>query len=172
MGFVFSGIFWGVFVVLLGVSIILSYATGVRIPFFRIFFGLLLVYWGISLLAGARFGRSGTTVFGDSVVRATAAGKQDIVMGRGVIDLSGIVLGEGVSRYEVNTVFGASVIKLDPAMPVKVVVSSAFAGVKMPDGGNVAFGETTYRSSGLREDSTHLLVKTSVVFGSLEIANK
>ena len=61
---------------------------------------------------------------------------------------------------------------LDPAMPVKVVASSAFAGVKMPDGGNIAFGETTYRSLNINEDSTYLLVKTSVVFGGTEVVNR
>jgi hypothetical protein len=172
MGFLFSGIFWGIIVVLLGLTIILNVVTGVKIPFFRIFFGLLLIYWGISMLAGSRFSRAGSTVFSDSEIRATTAGKQDVIFGRGVIDLSGIVLKEGVNRYEVNTVFGASVIKLDPAMPVKVVASSAFAGVKMPDGGNIAFGETTYRSPSLKEDSTYLLVKTSVVFGGTEVINR
>jgi hypothetical protein len=172
MGFLFSGIFWGIIVVLLGLTIILNVTTGVRIPFFRVFLGLLLIYWGISLLAGSRFGRSSTAVFSDSEIRATSAGKQDVIFGRGVIDLSGMALKEGVNRYEVNTVFGASVIKLDPAMPVKVVASSAFAGVKMPDGGNIAFGETTYRSPNLKEDSTYLLVKTSVVFGGTEVVNK
>jgi hypothetical protein len=169
MGFLFSGVFWGIVVVLLGVSIILNVVAGVRIPFVRIFLGLLLIYWGVSLLIGARFGRIGAAVFSDAQVKATSAGKQDIIFGRGVIDLSGIVLKEGVNHYEVNTVFGSSVIKLDPAMPVKVVASSAFAGVKLPDGGNVAFGESTWRSPNLKEDSTYLLVKTDVVFGGTEV---
>jgi len=172
MGFLFSGVFWGIIVVLLGLSIILNVVAGVKIPFFRIFFGLLLIYWGVSLLIGARFGRSGTAVFSDASIKATSAGKQDVIFGRAVIDLSGIVLKEGVNRYEVNTVFGASVIKLDPAMPVKVVASSAFAGVKLPDGGNVAFGESTWRSPNLKEDSTYLLVKTDVVFGGTEVEMK
>ena len=169
MGFLFSGIFWGVVVVLLGLSIILNVVAGVRIPFVRVFFGLLLIYWGVNLLIGARHGRSGTAVFSDTEVKVTTAGKQDVLFGRGVIDLTGIVLKEGVNRYEVNTVFGASIIKLDPAMPVKVVASSAFAGVKLPDGGNVAFGESTWRSANLKEDSTYLLVKTDVVFGGTEV---
>ena len=172
MSFVFSGLFWGAIVVLIGITIILNGVLGIRIPIIRIVFGLLLIYWGVSLLVGARFGRSGAAVFSDSEVRASSAGKQDVIFGRSVIDLTGIVLKEGVNRYEVNTVFGASIIKLDRAMPVKVVASSAFAGVKMPDGGNIAFGETTYRSMSLKEDSTYLLVKASVVFGGTEVVNK
>lgn len=172
MGFLFSGVFWGIVVVLLGLSIILNVVAGVKIPFFRIFFGLLLIYWGLSLLIGARFRRSGAAVFSDAKVKAASAGKHDVVFGRATIDLSGIALKEGVNRYEVNTIFGASVIRLDPAMPVKVIASAAFGGVKVPDGGNVAFGESTWRSSSLREDSTHLLVKADVVFGATEVVLK
>jgi len=172
MGFLFSGIFWGIVVVLLGLSIILNVVAGVKIPFFRIFFGLLLIYWGVSLLIGARFHRSGTAVFSDADIKATAAGKQDVIFGRAAVDLSGIVLKPGANRYEVNTVFGASVIKLDRTMPVKVAASAAFAGVKLPDGGSVAFGESGWRSPGLKEDSTYLLVKTDVVFGATEVVLK
>ena len=172
MSFVFSGLFWGAIVVLIGITIILNGVLGIRIPIIRIVFGLLLIYWGVTLLIGARFGRSGTAVFSDAEVKATSAGKQDIIFGRGVIDLTGIVLREGINRYEVNTVFGASVIKVDRSMPVKVVASAAFAGVKLPDGGNVAFGESTWRSPNLKEDSTYLLVKTDVVFGGTEVVTK
>ena len=172
MSFVASGLFWGAIVVLIGITIILNGVLGVRIPIVRIVLGLLLIYWGVSLLIGARFGRSHTAVFSDSEIRATSAGKQDVLFGRGVIDLTDIVLKEGVNRYEVNTVFGASTIRLDRAMPVKVVASSAFAGVKLPDGGNVAFGESTWRSPNLKEDSTYLLVKLDVVFGGTEVVTR
>jgi hypothetical protein len=174
MSFIFSGLFWGIIVVLIGLSIILNVATGVKIPLVRIIFGLLLIYWGVSVLIGASFRsrHSGATIFSESEIKATQAGKQDVVFGKGTIDLTGIMLQPGVNRYEVSTVFGASVIRIDPAMPVKVVAGSAFAGVRMPDGGNIAFGETTYRSAGLREDSTYLLVKADVVFGSMEVRDR
>jgi hypothetical protein len=171
MGFMFSGLFWGVIIILIGLTVILNVVMGVRIPLIRIVFGLLLIYWGVSLLIGTSFRirTSGSTVFSDSDVRATEAGKQDVIFGKATIDLTGIQLKPGANRFEVNTVFGSSVIRLDPAMPVKVVASTAFAGVRMPDGANIAFGETTYRSAGLREDSTYLLVKADVVFGSTVI---
>jgi hypothetical protein len=172
MNLLFNGLFWGAIVILIGVTIILNGVLGTKIPIVRIVFGLLLIYWGVSLLAGVRFRHSGAAVFSDAEVKATSAGHQDVIFGRATVDLSAIVLKEGVNRYEVNTVFGASVIKLDPAMPVKVVASSAFAGVKMPDGANIAFGETTYRSPNLKEDSTYLLVKTAVVFGGTEVVSR
>ena len=169
MSFVFSGLFWGAVVVFIGITIILNGVLGVRIPIIRIVFGLLLIYWGVNLLIGARFGRSGSAVFSDAEVKATSAGKQDVLFGKATIDLTGVQLKPGVNRYEVNTVFGASVIRLNPATPAKVVVSSAFGGVRMPDGGNVAFGENTWRSPTLKEDSAYLFVKAAVVFGGTEI---
>lgn len=174
MSFVFSGVFWGILVVLVGLSIILNHVVGVRIPLVRIIFGLLLIYWGVSVLIGASFRsrRSDTTVFSESEIKATEAGRQDVIFGKGTIDLTGVALKPGVNRYEINTIFAASVIRVDSGMPVKVVASSAFAGVRMPDGGNIAFGETTYRSAGLREDSTYLLVKAAVVFGSMEVRDR
>jgi hypothetical protein len=171
MGFVFSGIFWGIIVVLIGLSIILNGVAGVRIPLIRIIFGLLLIYWGVTVLAGAsfRFRSSGTSAFSDTDIRATEAGKQDILFGRGTIDLTGIALKPGANRYEVNTIFGASVIRVDPQVPTKVVASAAFSGARFPDGATIAFGEYSYRSPGLKDDSSYLLVKAAVVFGSMEI---
>jgi predicted membrane protein len=174
MGFIFSGLFWGIIVVLVGLSIILNVVAGVKIPLFRVIFGLLLIYWGVSLLAGAsfRFRSSGSTVFGESDVRATETGKQDVIFGKGTIDLTRVALSEGANRYEVNTVFGSSVVRVDPAVPTKVVVSSAFAGARLPDGNNIAFGEYTWRSPAWREDTARLVVKVAVVFGSAEVRDR
>ena len=171
MSFVFSGLFWGAIVVLIGLTIILNGVLGVRIPIIRIVLGLLLIYWGISLLLGLSFRRaSGATVFSETEPKSSeASGKQDVVFGKTTIDLTGIQLKPGVNRYEVNTVFGASIIRLNPAMPAKVVVSSAFGGVRMPDGSNIAFGENTWRSPTFKEDSAYLYVKVAVVFGGTEI---
>jgi hypothetical protein len=171
MSFVFSGLFWGAIVVLIGLTIILNGVLGVRIPIIRIVFGLLLIYWGISLLLGLSFRRaSGATVFSETELKSSeASGKQDVVFGKTTIDLTGIQLKPGVNRYEVNTFFGASIIRLNPATPAKVVVSSAFGGVRMPDGSNVAFGENMWRSPTLKEDSAYLYIKVAVVFGGTEI---
>ncbi len=173
MNFAFSGLFWGAIVVLIGLTIILNGVLGIRIPIIRLVFGLLLIYWGISLLVGVSFRRtSGATAFNETELKGEASGKQDVLFGKATIDLTGIQLKPGVNRYEVNTVFGASVIRLNPATPAKVVVSSAFGGVRMPDGSNVAFGENTWRSPTFKEDSAYLFVKAAVVFGGTEIEAK
>jgi len=49
MGFLFSGVFWGVVVVVLGLLLILK-AMGVNIPVGKIIFGILFIYIGISMI--------------------------------------------------------------------------------------------------------------------------
>lgn len=172
MGFLSSGLFWGVVIVLIGLSVILNVVLGVKIPLFRIVFGLLLIYWGVSLLAGSRFGsRAGdTAVFSDTQMKPAAAAKEyNILFGRGEIDLSGVKLEPGRNRTEVNTIFGSSVIRLDPATPVRLRVSSAFGSARTPDGNTAAFGDYTWTSPEFSPESTHLDIKVDVVFGSADI---
>ncbi len=171
MSFVFSGLFWGAIVVLIGLTIILNGVLGIRIPIVRIVFGLLLIYWGISLLLGLSVRRtSGATIMSDSRVMSTeATGKQDVVFGKSTIDLTGVQLKPGANHYEVNTIFGASTIRLNPAIPAKVKVTSVFGGVRLPDGANIAFGENTWLSPAFKADSAYLYVKAAVVFGATEV---
>ena len=49
--FMFSAVFWGVIVVIVGLSIILR-AFGIKIPVMSVMFGLLFVYIGMSILTG------------------------------------------------------------------------------------------------------------------------
>jgi predicted membrane protein len=115
---------------------------------------------------------AGTVMFKESRIEATTAGKYDIVFGKGVIDLTDVKLEKETVKKEVNTVFGAAVIKINPEMPVKIVANSAFASTKFQDGNIITFGKYTYATKSFRETEKHLLVETNAVFGSLEIVNK
>ncbi len=57
-------------------------------------------------------------------------------------------------------------------MPAKIIVNSVFAGARMPDGNTIAFGQYTYKSDSLKEDTSFLQVQANVVFGGLQIINK
>jgi hypothetical protein len=172
MGLLFSGIFWGAMLVILGITVMLNFAFGIRLPIFRVLLALFFFYLGISLLSG--IGLSSTRTRSTAEIRRLEAGKPekryDVIFGRGIVDLTGVMLKENrVTKVDVNTVFGASTIRVNPAIPTKVVVSSAFASARMPDGNSVAFGESTYRSDSLTDCTSYLLVNASVVFGSTEV---
>jgi hypothetical protein len=167
---VFSGIFWGVVLILLGIGVIVNITLKTRIPFFRIFFAILLIYIGISALIGPRWRphhrrwerRSRVLVTGPSE-------KHDILFGDGEIDLTGIQVSGQTVRAEVDVVFGRGLVRLNPDVPTRVEVSSAFAEAKLPDGSRIAMGDHVWRSPGLDESKPHLAVEADVVFGSMEI---
>lgn len=175
MGVLFSGIFWGAMLVILGVTVMLNVAFGIRLPIFRVLLALFFFYLGISLLSGITLTR--TRGKDAAETRRLEAGKAsshfDVIFGRGVVDLSELAMKEDrVTKVEVSTVFGASVIKVNPAIPTKVIVNSAFASARLPDGNSIAFGETAWRSDSLSGCRSYLLVKVSVIFGSTEIVRQ
>jgi hypothetical protein len=174
MGFLFSGLFWGLVIVLAGLSVILNVAFGLKIPFFRILFGLVLIYIGISLVIGTRVRvrTHNTTAFDESTMEVTKAGEYNVLFSRSVIDLTRVELKPGRNKVEVNTVFGSAVIKIDPATPMRLHASAAFAGAHMPDGNTLSFGDYNWQSDSLRDTIPFLDVEVSVVFGALEIQNR
>ena len=50
---VYSKVFWGVVVLLIGISIIAQAVFKINLPVFKIVFGLILLYAGFKVLAGA-----------------------------------------------------------------------------------------------------------------------
>jgi predicted membrane protein len=169
--FLFSGFFWSGALVLLGIGIILNVFLKTKIPFVRIFFALLLIYIGVSLFFARSWrGLEWRRHHLPERVRVTdGSQKHDIVFGEGEVDLTGVKLADKVIKEEVDVAFGSCRIRLNPAMPVRVEVSSAFAEVRMPSGNEVGFGDHVYRSKDLDESQPHLVVKVDVAFGHVEV---
>ena len=51
MGFLFGNLFWGIIVILVGISIILK-GYGVNIPYFHILIAIVIIMFGLSILIG------------------------------------------------------------------------------------------------------------------------
>ena len=171
MGLIFTGVFWSVVLVLLGVGVLLNVILRTRIPFFRIFIALLLIYCGIALLFGPRWHARRWQGFheSDRTFVSSQSNKHDLVFGSGEVDLTGLEVKDSVTREEVDVAFGQGRIKLRADVPVRVEVSSAFAEVKLPDHWHSGFGDHTYESKGLDKTKPYLLVKTDVAFGQLDV---
>lgn len=174
MGFLFSGLFWGLVIVLAGLAIILNVVFNVRIPFFRILAGLVLIYIGLSLVIGmrVRVRTEKTTVFDDRTMEVTKAGEYNVIFSRGVIDLTGIALKPGRNKVHASVVFGSGTLVVDPAVPTKLHVSAAFAGARMPDGNTISFGDYNWKSDSLSDTIPYLDIEATAVFGGLDIRNK
>jgi predicted membrane protein len=175
MCFLFSGGFWGIVLVLFGLSIIVKVAFNIHFPFFRILVALIIIYFGLRVLMGGTCIRThrNTVLFNESHVTATdAKNDYNILFGKGTIDLTSPELAAKSSRVRVNTVFGSGTIKINPDVPTLIEINSAFAGSRLPDGNAIAFGKYVYKNKSYGDTVKNLKVDASVVFGSLDIIEK
>jgi len=174
MGILISGLLWGSFFILLGLSVILKHTMNVEIPVVRIFFGLLLVYLGVQILTGGCLRKPASScdvVFSDRKVTADGkSGEVNVIFGKGKVDLTG----EDVkaASLKVNTIFGDCELRVKKDAPVLVKATSAFGAVELPDGSTAAFGNALYRTRSYQEGKPHLEVEAVAVFGHCKVVEE
>jgi predicted membrane protein len=178
-GLLFTGLFWGGILIIIGLTIILNAIFNIQIPIIRIIIAFILVYIGVKMLLGG-YRISGkvdqnTMVFSEGVMKMNSVSRHNeynVVFGKGTIDLSGVDLTEGSVNIEVNAVFGEAVIEIDPNTPVKITASAAFGSAVLPDESQTAFGSHTYRSDSYDKADSRLNIDATSVFGSLRVSRK
>ena len=166
-------LFFGLLVVLIGISIILEAVFQIHLPFIRLALGFFFIYLGIRFLSGGRWRDGEMRVSGvlrDDTYTPTGGDhvKHDVIFGRSVVDLTRLARDGGEVRAEVNTIFGATVVKIDPAVPLEIEVSSAFGDARLPDQSVTAIGTMRYRPPG-QKDPPRLKIRLNVVFGSSQV---
>jgi len=175
MVFLSSAAFWGIVIVLFGLSIILREVFHIHFPIFKIVIGGLLIYWGAKMIAGglSRSSPSGNeAVFGNSDMADDGIRKEyNIVFGNANIDLFKMEFKES-RKIEVNVVFGRGILVLNDSIPVMVEMNSVFGSSEAPDRSSTALGKTTYTTSAYKAGEPHVFIETNVVFGKLEIQTK
>jgi predicted membrane protein len=175
MSMMFTGAFWGVFLVLIGISILVRVFFNIDIPVFRIFFGLFLIGIGLSIVFGRHmvFSDSKNIVFGEATINVNESrGKYSVVFSKGITDLTGLPINDEVSKIEVNTVFGDNTVYLKKGVSVSIRANSAFGQVELPDGNNVAFGTNQYTSGTIDKNTPHLKLDINTVFGATRVVYK
>jgi predicted membrane protein len=176
MGFIFSEVFWGVLLIIIGASVVIKAIFHVSIPIFPLIVAFILIYGGIRILMG-NFGLTNppnTVLFNDATIEVTnPAATYNVLFGRGVIDLTKIDFTKETLKVNINTIFGGGVVRLNPETPVRIVANSAFAEAKLPDGNRIQFGNVVYQSKNYQATGQNsLLIEVNVVFGGLEIVNQ
>ena len=176
-GFIFSEIFWGLLLIVLGLAAILR-SFDIHIPIFRLIVAFFLIYLGISMLAGGPLFNvrtpimePGTVIFGETQFTGEDLREEEInvIFGSGEIDLRGWSA-EDIYTEEINVIFGSANLILDPEQLVELDVSTVFGSARMPDGNSISFGDYNYRSPDLeRGDNADIFMDISVIFGGLEI---
>lgn len=172
MDFFFSKIFWGLIVIIFGLSIILNAVFKIDFPFFRVLISIVIIYFGIRLLMGS-FGMSSTSKSESTSIFSETNHKIEqmdevqreysTVFGKQTIDLSDLSIDQE-ARVEFNAVFGSQYIILPRKGNYKLKASAVFGSAMLPNEHQVAFGDGTYNSEG---EGPTLFIEGNVVFGQL-----
>jgi len=168
-------LFWGLILVIIGLSMVFKVVFNVDFPLFKIIFAFILIFLGIRILFGNIHSKDknrdgDSVVFGERKFSTVESHKEySVVFSKGDFDLRNIVLENETKKVKISTVFGASEIKLSRETPARIRVEAAFSGVSLPNGNTAAFGSATYESPGLDTSQPFLDIKIDVVFGGSEI---
>jgi predicted membrane protein len=172
MNFLTSGVFWGVIIVLFGISIILKEILHVDIPVFRILIGLIIIFVGLKMLVGWHgFTYTNSVIFSESHFSANKSGEYKVIFGKGTVDLTADKIKEAEGTIKVDTLFGDCSLVVDQTIPMKIEINAAFAGAIMPDGNVISMGKIVYTTKAYKAGEKYVDVKADVVFGSMRIVN-
>jgi len=175
MNFISSGTFWGVIIILFGLSILLREVFHIHIPFMKIIFGLLLIYLGVRVIAGGAWKNktSNTSVFAESDMKYDPIHDDyDIVFGSGTIDLFKMETPTQKRKIEVSVVFGNGTVIVNDSIPMKIEMNSVFGASVLEDKRVNALGTSYNTTSAYKEGQPYVLLETNVVFGKLTIQSK
>jgi predicted membrane protein len=170
-----SALFWGLLLIVLGLSLVFKIVFNVDFPLFRIFIAFLLIFLGIKFLVGS-FGNininsnDNDVIFGEKNYRHFDEHKEyNVIFGKATYDFRDIELQNETKKINISTVFGGTEIKLRKDMPVRIKVESAFGGANLPNGNSAVFGSTYYESPGLDTSKPYLSIKADIVFGGFDV---
>lgn len=174
IGFLSGGVFWGLFLILIGVLSTLKSVLNWNIPIFRIVFALFIIYLGVSMLINNPPSQTESKPreawdhpgVGDSSEKFT------ILFGQGTLDLTRLAAERREFPRHFETIFGSGVLLVNPDLPIKIKVNSAFAWAQMPDGNGIAFGQYTYVTRSFNPDKEYYELEADVVFGELRVVEK
>jgi hypothetical protein len=176
MNIIFRETYWGALIILAGVLLIIRNVFKVDLPVMGIIFPIFIITLGVSLLSGFRGGteRHGKNIlFSDDQFDAVNSDEHySVVFGKGSYDLRTLKPVDKDINVDISCAFGGVEILINPNIPMKIKVSSAFGGGQMPDGRTVAFGERVYKSPAYHDGSPSVNVKASVAFGGIEIRER
>jgi len=172
----FSRIFWGLLLLLLGCILIVNNVYGLDLPVWGIFWPLIIIVLGFSLLFPHRTHwhdwqhqahDEGTVLFDDQPLHGSSDRREyNVIFGRSVVDLRKMKIGEKDLAVEVSAIFGTAKILVDEDVPLRVKASTVLGGMRLPDGQAPGLGDHYYDN---KKEGPALCLKVNVVFGEAEV---
>lgn len=172
-----ASLFWGILLILLGLSLILKIVFNVEFSIFRVVIAFLLIYFGIKLFIGKDFSlfpesdREDQVVFSEKTIKKIENGKEyNVIFGGAKFDLREMTFSDSIPMHiKINTIFGGTQLIIDREVPIHVNSNTVFAGTKMPDGNSSAFGSLAFDSDSAKRGKARLIIETNTVFGGLHV---
>jgi predicted membrane protein len=168
--FLFSGAFWGIFLIAIGAALMAKYIFNLDFPIGRIIWSVFLIMLGVQFLIGFSIkGEPGTAMFSDTVLYYEQGRTEyQTIFGKGYLDLSEVPTDEEV-KIKAVCVFGEMVVKVNDSASVSVKGSSVFGNAQMPGGSSASFGDVGWRSTGYDRVKPTLKLKAESVFGQISV---
>ena len=178
--FMFSGIFWGGILIIIGLITILNTFLPFSIPIMRLLFAFLLIYWGMTMLTGNRcsYKKNKYSSFctEDTIIIENDMSQEhreyNTAFGKRIIDLTNIDLSSQNKSLDIDTVFGETIIYIKAETPISIQARASFGSVTFPDGTQTGFGKQTYTTPSYTNSAYHIDLKANAVFGSIRIIQK
>lgn len=168
------GLFWGILLVVIGLSIVFRAVFDINI--LRVIIAVFFILLGVKILVGKSAFHFNTknndVVFNDK--HYTEFPQKDAeyntVFGKSVFDFSmaPITVKDSI-KLEFNTVFGDTEIRLPEGLPVKVKAEAVFGAAKLPNNNTAVFGGTNYVSEHDPINSKFVYIEVNTVFGNTEV---
>ena len=172
-----ASLFWGILLILVGLSLILKIVFNIEFSIFRVIIAFFLIYLGIKLFIGKDFNlfpesnKDNQIVFSEKTIKTVENGKEyNVMFGGAKFDLREMTFPDSTAMHiKINTIFGGSQITVNAEVPIQVNSNTVFAGTKMPDGNTSAFGSLNYENENAKKGKAKLIIETNTVFGGLHI---
>lgn len=165
MDIFFGNFFWGILIILLGISIFLK-GFGINLPLVKVFFAIIIIMFGVKLLLG---GKPHIRISGNhrsnhsSMIYSNNQGEYNMVFSSGVIDLTD--LQADAKNLEITVVFGSATVYLPADLNFDIDPTSVFGATVMPRRKSAAYNASSRNTQNIRIEST-------AVFGRLEYIYK
>lgn len=171
------GIFWGVVLIIIGVSIVFKVVFDVSI--FRIIIACAFILIGIKILVGKSAinisSNDSDVIFNDRQYNEfpTSSTEYNTIFGKSVFDFSDAAIPTDKQiNLEFNTIFGSSEIHLPPGLPVRIKAEAVFGSAKLPNDNTAVFGGANYVSEHDSTISSFVNIEANAIFGNVEIFQK
>ncbi|MBW6516491.1 MAG: cell wall-active antibiotics response protein [Candidatus Cloacimonetes bacterium] len=178
MNILSSGVFWGMLLILVGLSIIIKIIFQIDIPVFRIIIGVLLIYFGMQIIFGSNFlyrrrvsQRRQEGTFREYNLQR-GGNEFNVIFGRSKIDLTDRRELKSDEFVVVNVIFGSALVYIDPAIPMQIEVNTVFGDASLPDKKFAVIGQEKFRTGDENYNGKILYLEISSIFGSVQMVEK